>query len=205
MGMAKKIYRFKCMKKIIFLKLSLIFLNSCNAQKINKMEKFDLNLLANNFTNEKIVTIKNDEKIRRIGENENFYFEIDSSSNSPYQEKKYYSKRTLNLISIGKYFYGIPIGIHTTYDDEGNKIVEKDMENDKNFTIKQLIDKVDSEFKLDLLNATDKGISMGSVGNILVYEIKIQKKNNFIEPIRVIKISAIDGETISDQKFNFEK
>lgn len=188
------------MKKVLFL----ILLISCNMQKNNKMEKFDVTLLSDSLKTKEIIN-QGENKIKKIGENENNYFEINYYLDSPYVDKKSFSKKSLLLKSTGKYFYGVPIGIHIEYDEKGKIIKEKDMGKSLKFSPESLIKKVKDNYKIDLLNPKDKGIIVGALNKVPVYEITLQEKNKFNSPLRIIKISAIDGTVISDDEVNYKK
>lgn len=199
------------MKKILLLTM---FISAINCKTINQehnnikdrnMEKFNITEFRKKETKMNVSYLEenSDTIIETIELNDIFQRNV-SVKESPYHTKKAYYKSNYHLKAESTYFYNIPIGITKKYDEKGNPLEKIDWaEREKRiFSIEQLIEKMKSEFDIDLLDPKDKGVSCS--GNPLAYSIGIHPKNSH-SSFRLIKIDAKTGELISDEILNYEK
>lgn len=87
-------------------------------------------------------------------EDMDFYYFHTTLPNSPYGAKYTYFKNPVQLKEEYNLFYQVIIGIKKTYNEQGNLIKEINYDADYAFTTQNLIDKMLSEFQIDLLHPT---------------------------------------------------
>lgn len=169
------------------------------------MKKFDITKLAQNsgILYEKM--INEVDSFTKVGVTGEGYYEFKFFKNNPYVEKKYYHEN-LNLKSESDMFFEVPIGKSCVYNQQGVLISEKDHDQQRNFSIGQLIQKVKLDFKIDLLKDIDgKSVSLTRApDNRISYEVVL--KNYYLEGShRIISIDANDGSVLRDEKLSYRK
>lgn len=184
--------------------------NNKKMEKINikefRIQKFQLNETYKDEVKDTII---------EYGVRDDHFIKNTMVKGSPYYTKKTYYRSNLQLKASTSYFYSIPIGISEKYDEKGDLIEKVDWGESKkiNFSIEKLIRKMKEEFEIDLLVPKNIGVAFGkmdahdktqldSKNNVLAYMVTIHLENH--QGIRVIKIDAQTGETISDDILQYE-
>lgn len=193
------------MKNNLFILYLLLVINNCSSQTKIIMEKFDINKLKENqkTLKEKIIEDKN--TLSKVGETSKGYYEYKYSKINPYVEKKFYFEN-LALKSKTKMFYEVPTGKQSIYNEKGVLISEKDFDSQRHFSIDQLVQKMQSEFNINLLIDVDKkGVSMSvSTDNKPCYEVVL--KDYYSEGVhRLIDIDVNDGKVLKDVRLTYKK
>lgn len=139
---------------------------SCVAQeKGNKslsnrlsIEKFDRNKFGELTLNTEYVSSRNDtfylskdKKIRIIYEDETIQVE-EKEIGLPYELRKSYFTKNNQLKSSVHRFYSLSYGFLREYNEEGNLIKEKNLDENYKFSIDDLIKKMRNEYGIDIMN-----------------------------------------------------
>lgn len=188
-----------------FFLLFLMFIINYSAQNKVSMEKFDIEKLKehNEILNERIINDKSN--IIKLGVTGEGYYEFKYSENNPYAEKKSYYK-SLNLKSEGSLFYEIPVGKYRIYSETGDLISEKNYDLQRDFSVNDLIKKMQIEFSTDLLSdINNNGVSLTiTPDHKTSYQVVL--KNYYSQNIhRLISIDAHDGKVIKDERLSYKK
>ena len=93
--------------------------------------------------------LKKDNKRVRIMKDEEGIMIERTFIDSPYQRKEAYYPNH-NIKYCGDKFYSFPIGIWLYYDEIGRKIKEKNFDIDYKFSVKDLIQKFQKEYNIDI-------------------------------------------------------
>jgi hypothetical protein len=177
----------------------------CGAQTIVSPEKFHLRKLKENG---KIVdnrTIDEKHTISMVGKTNDGYFEHIYYKTNPYGEKKAYFKNR-SLKTKVKLFYMVPIGVQNIFDENGILVSSKNYDEERKFSIDQLIDKMKAEFNVDFLtDSYQKGVEMSvTMDNKQYYDVVLH--NYYSEGIhRNIGIDVNNGEILKDKKLVYKK
>lgn len=143
------------MKKIVF--ILFIFLFFCGyAQKKKTIEYFNINKYKDwetkddSSSNDKTF-LKGDQYIR-IMKYDSVLLEDISSLTNPIEIRKAYSLNTQRKIYIQKKFYGFPIEITKSYNENGKLIKETNNDKDFPFNVKDLCSLIKKEYGIDLMH-----------------------------------------------------
>lgn len=148
---------------ILFIILSLykgFSQNDSLIDNIEKMKKFNFEdyneFVRDRSFNQSDKTIdgfykKGKERIRIVTDKSHISLSKEWDDNQ-YKEIYHYSINTYQLVLYAKYFSHVPCGVRTKYDEEGNLIEKIDHDNDEhfNFSIEELIEKMQKEYKIDI-------------------------------------------------------
>lgn len=175
------------------------------ASKKTHMENIDLEFHRQNAINNESVIIRDSTIIRTVSVDEdNSYMQYISIKGSPAAiVKSYYASRKLK--SEGKMFFEFYTGTYRQFDEDGNILDEIYYDMDYSFSVDQLVEKMYSDFKIDILNPYDtKGVPIikvikGTVEKKSVYIISMIATPDDLHRLRVIIVDAKTGETLSDK------
>jgi hypothetical protein len=202
------------MKKIYLLILFIFF--NCKSQNstitkekinISKYKNYELNpgVLDNPKSethfylhNNKEIQIYQDDKIISVQEN---------IKDSPFKSQKLYSKKTLILTREQTQFYNFCIGITKIYDENGKLTKTINCDEKYSFTIKQLIEKLKKDYKIDF--STRKGNGRGIERNYIngkdCYNIIINLGTSSKSETKNIVIDGNNGEVISESNHQYNE
>lgn len=131
--------------------------NCVSNSKKNSMRKFDiknfdkLRLDENHPKNQNDIYYKDgQESIRIVTSKKDIQVEK-SNDYSPYKLIEIYSIKDSVLIREGKSFLYFPVGVWNDYDASGKLIKSKDYDEQFEFSVDNLIDKMNKEFKINIL------------------------------------------------------
>src|SRR5690606_20019193 len=167
---------------------------------VNKreMEKFNIT----QFQNKDLVigetyTDETKDSIIEYGIAKHDYFVRVHIKGTPYSYLKTYDKTSKLIMKEFSFFYKIVL-LYKEYDYEGNTITEIDRLKYANisFTIEALINKMEKEYKIDILNT--EGVSVSGSSNPPSFHVIIRDKEDD-QKFRRIIIDGQTGQTISDE------
>ena len=138
--------------------------------------------------------MKGDERVR-IGFYEEGIQLRKRKANSPYEIITGFSNKTRRLLIQGKEFYQMNIGIDKVYNENGECIKEIDWDKPYKFSIKDLIEKIQKEYHINLENkregASVRRFEYEKLDNKPFYEVSIKSKENELKRDYIL----IDGKT----------
>jgi hypothetical protein len=169
--------------------------------KTKSIRIFDINKFNSLNVNK---TFSSGDTIISMSETNQFYFEKRSAPKSNFKHIFKYSKKDLQLVSEGEWFFLTPTGIHKTYDTSGKIVDETNFDKDYPFTVEQLIEKFEKEFKIELLTSTKHIRAERFLGNFINnsrpgYRIIIRNEAGSEE--REINFDGISGEILKDRSY----
>ncbi|WP_316632366.1 hypothetical protein [uncultured Flavobacterium sp.] len=146
------------MNRIIII-ITIFCILSCNdkkityPEKINRktLEKFDLKKFNDNKKDSTYEYLVKD-TIIKLYEEKNHYKKELITDNQSLKHTFIYSKTTNSLVKEFCSFYGMPIGIWTSYDEKGILINWKNYDEGFDFTLKNLIAMLKKDLQIDLIN-----------------------------------------------------
>ncbi len=191
---------------------TLFITSSCSIQLTKKktMEKFNLTEFKNKSINSDsghfFKTTKNDTVVE-MRETKDAFTKDTYKINSPFKNTKVFYKDNLNLKAEWNRFYMVSVGILKKYDKNGTLIEEKDLDvvEKRNFSIYQLIKKMNEDFNIDLTDMEKIGVSTSYIPEYgYCYIINVL---NYKAPglHRQIMIDVNRGEIQSDEIVSFKK
>ena len=205
------------MKKYLFyLLLFALTITSCKGQSIisqtpNKLKQDKLKELLFNekFENSTIYSnrfkLPDGNDMRKI-EDMNYYIFIITHPDSPYGAEYIYFKNPIQLKSECNKFYSASIGILKEYDIQGNLIKEINFDAGFGFSLQNVIDKMQADYKIDLLHPP-KGLYRDLERNLAKSNApptyKVVFDDNKIDNRRIIVLNGNTGELISDNYILF--
>ncbi len=166
----------------------------------NDMEYFDIKKFDENKKNGEYYFKTNDgTEVRQIGPlNDKTYNEIGKNSTSKYGYFKIFHPN-LRLKEIGKEFFNMPVGTNKVYDENGKLIKETNRDLPYNFSIQDLINKMQKEYKIDILDIKQTKSVFRYVEKekvkLPLYEVWCYNQKNDLKLICYI-INGTTGETI---------
>lgn len=196
-------------KKSIYILIILFGLLSCTDRKtvlseklITKSpEKFNLQSFNQNKKDSVYEYLAKDTIVRLFEEKDNYKKEL-ITKNYSFKHTFVYSKNTNSLVNESCHFYGMPIGIWKSYDENGALINSKDYDAGFDFSIGDLITMLKKELGIDLINDNNyHSLSIEKVSykrfyfiNAHCYSLKIATESGN----RFIKIDGTKGEILND-------
>ncbi|MFB9079047.1 hypothetical protein ACFFLS_09885 [Flavobacterium procerum] len=197
------------MNKTVVILLMFCFIGCDNQKTINPeeiskktSEKFDLALFNSNKKGNLYEYLLGDTIVRLYAE-DNFYKKELSFDNYAFKSVLVYSKTTNMLVSDFFYFYGMPIGIWKTYDENGNLVNEKNNDEGFDFAVKDLIGMFKKELQIDLINDDNyKSLVVNRFSDTTFYVLKnchYLIEIATVEGIRTIKVDGNDGAVLNDE------
>ncbi|MEN2416393.1 hypothetical protein [Flavobacterium mesophilum] len=175
-------------------------LNACRSQngKNNTnnsnetMKNFDINKYKGIKLDSEIDTSFNDKNknIRITSDKKNIQVE-EVEKDNPFKTTIVYFKNNKKINSSIKRFYTIPTGISKEYDENGNLKKETDWDKNYGFTLDNLIQKMNTEYKIDITNV-DKTFDINRfiVNQVPYYEVYSKD----IENSQKLHCFIIDGK-----------
>lgn len=119
----------------------------------NKLEKFKKN---NQFS------FKENDSIFKLDDQDKTYREVKNKIGEKLKTVSFYDKNKLVLLAEGNYMYDCPIGIHISYDLEGNIIKKQNFDEGFTFTFLNLKQKLQKEANINIDDTSlDLSISRG--------------------------------------------
>ncbi len=193
------------MKHSVF--LIALFALSCNSgtknitsnKNNNNMEKFNIEEFRAKKVqiNQMYSEVKND-SIIETAEFDDSFVKYAKSLNNPLQNRKVYNKETYSIMAEANYFFKFPVGISKKYNDKGEVIETKNWEENYKFSVDNLMNKMESEFKIDLATIKDVGVDRRFESEKYIYFVMIPT-HDLVGSMREIKIDGNTGNTISDE------
>ena len=198
------------MRKIIILLSTLLIIIGCKIQKRdnhqseNNMEYLDLNKYKNwekdpkyNSTNEMKFYKKEDKRVKILFLKnliQKDWIQIEESSIiTPYTYISIYDSKTGLMLSFTKQFYMMKVGIGKQYNNIGKLIKEEDYDRGYTFTIKDLVQKILKEYKIDLEDRREENsVRRREYKGNLFYEVDMKIKDISIDKYKYL---LIDGKT----------
>lgn len=197
------------MKKSIYLVIIIFGLLSCKDRKAihsekltsKSLEKFDLKRFDENKKDSTYEYLLKD-TIVKLYEDKNYYKKVLIANNYSFKREFVYSKTTNSLVNELCHFYGMPIGVWKSYEENGTLKNLTNYDEGFDFTIKDLISMFKKELQIDLINDSNY--------KSLVIERSFYKRFYFITSYcysiqiatmagtRTIKIDGKTGEIIND-------
>ncbi|WP_054509349.1 hypothetical protein [Chryseobacterium sp. ERMR1:04] len=125
------------------------------------------------------------------------FIQVDKSNKiNPYKIIKVYSFKSKNLLNISKDFYSFPVS-YQKYDENGKLIEEKDYNKPYEFSIKDLVEKIKKEYKVDLEDKREKAFAGRKAKNgSFYYEVSIDMKVPLVTELKYILVDGITGKTL---------
>nr|WP_322626506.1 hypothetical protein [uncultured Flavobacterium sp.] len=169
------------------------------------METIDLEYHRKNLVNNESVLIKDGLLVRTLSiDQDNSYVQYVSTVGSPVVKVKSYFNST-KLKSEGDMFFEFYTGIYRTFDESGKELSKINFDLKYPFLIEQLIEKMQLEFKVNLLKPFDSQgvliakVSRETLNEVPVYLITTRPTQNDPQMVRIIVIDGKTGKTLSDK------
>lgn len=102
------------------------------------------------------------------------FIEEKKNKDSPYIYRKAFDTNG-NLIGVSTEFYSFPVGVSILYDSQGKVIREDNHDNDFNFSVENLADKMNKEFGINIMNS-----------NNVINIVRGMEQEHIKEPIYII-------------------
>ena len=112
-----------------------------------------------------------------------------------------YFKKTLMLKSEVKTFYGVPIGLHKEYDENGQIVKTTNCDSLNHFSVSDLVKAMKKRFNIDLLKLNRRTYISRNVNSDYrrpVYHIRYPNSDMLGKEII---IDGNNGKTLSDKDF----
>lgn len=155
-----------------------------------KLEKYKMNNQLRYTENDSIFKLDDQQKT---------YREVKNKIGDQLKTVSFYDKNKLVLLAEGNYMFDFPIGIHISYDLEGNIIKEQDFDKDFPFNFQKLKQKLLNEFNINLDNTKlDLEINRGLDTSDMKYNYTIFLYNEGRLTYRYILVDGVTGNTIKD-------
>jgi hypothetical protein len=124
----------------------------------------------------------------------------ESLTDSPYQSTKLYSQKTLFLLKEQQEFYDFCFGITKVYTEEGLLINTINCDQKYNFSVGELIKKIETEYGIDLNNRKTGryGLSRVYIREKYCYQLFIGVTLNPKGATRIVVIDGNTGKTLSN-------
>lgn len=137
----------------IFCLLSCTDKKTIHSEKLNvkTSEKFDLKRFNDNKKDSTYEYLLKD-TIIKLYEEKNQYKKELITANQSFKSTFIYNKTTKLLVNQFCSFYGMPIGVWKSYDENGNLTSTKNYDEGFDFTVKNLIAMLKKELQIDLIN-----------------------------------------------------
>lgn len=113
------------------------------------------------------------------------FIEEKITKNSPYIYRKAFDANG-NLTGVSTEFYSFPVGVSILYDSQGKVVREDNHDNDFNFSVENLADKMNKEFGINIMNSNNvinivRGIESEHIkGPIYIIYVHIKDKPSYI-------------------------
>lgn len=124
-------------------------------------------------------------------------------ANTSIKLSKIFDKNTLRLKSEGEFFDGFAIGIHKTYDENGQIIEEVDHDLPYSFSLDDVRQKILNEFGNDIMDAEQRGSVSRSTNPAPHYVVVIPLTSFPISDSRVITLNGITGQIEGDEVIEY--
>jgi hypothetical protein len=114
------------------------------------------------------------------------------------KQSKIFDKETLNLKKEGEFFYGFAIGIHKTYDENGELLEEINHDLPYSFSLEDVRQKILAEFGKDIMDAEQRVKVSRSTNPAPHYVVIIPLTSLPKGDSRAIRLNGETGEIEAD-------
>lgn len=125
---------------------------------VKTTEVFDLKIFKDK-QKDNLYEYDTNDTVIRLSENEQYYKKeliVDNSFTQTFE----YDKTTKSLIRKSSAFLGMPIGVWSTYDENGTLIQQENYDEGFDFTVTDLIALLKKELQIDLINDEHYGFAI---------------------------------------------
>jgi len=158
------------------------------------MEKFDLAKFTEKKLKKSQAFITDDSEHVSLFEYPDSFQKDIRKDKSPIKTSKVYFKESLQLKKEGNFFHGFPVGIHRSYNKDGNIVEEIDFDAQFSFSLDSLQKKIKDIYGRNIQDIEQKTGVWRSIHPYPHYIISIPLSENPRGDLRKIKVNGETGE-----------